>query len=169
MARWHDVYHKNIPAEIEIPEDKSLADLFFESAAKSGLPHEINVSYLRELADTSDFTYTVHLPTDLHLGSSILELRVQAVQEIARLFEKLAPVTPLAYDLHINQEPEISHGVWLDNLHWSLLQLETEIGEESSRIVVENIEYPFRLIRSLILKHNVSFCLDIGHAIKAFY
>ncbi len=35
MARWNSVYHKNIPAEVDIPKNKSLADLFFDSAAKS--------------------------------------------------------------------------------------------------------------------------------------
>ncbi|HUT80567.1 MAG TPA: AMP-binding protein [Candidatus Bathyarchaeia archaeon] len=35
MARWNSVYHKNIPTEVDIPKNKSLADLFFDSAANA--------------------------------------------------------------------------------------------------------------------------------------
>lgn len=36
MARWQTLYHSKIPAEIEIPEDMSLASMFFDSVEKAG-------------------------------------------------------------------------------------------------------------------------------------
>ncbi len=36
MTRWQTLYHPKIPAEIDIPEDKNLASMFFESAEKTG-------------------------------------------------------------------------------------------------------------------------------------
>ncbi|MBK5114841.1 MAG: AMP-binding protein [Candidatus Heimdallarchaeota archaeon] len=36
MARWQTLYHSKIPAEIDIPKDKSLSSLFFDSVEKAG-------------------------------------------------------------------------------------------------------------------------------------
>lgn len=117
--------------------------LFFESASQAELPHKVDVSYLKNIASEHNVTYTVHLPTDLSLGSSQQVLRDEAAGEIFRLMDELAPLTPQAFDLHLNLEPGIEQVVWLENLHKSFSHLAGGLGSERSCIAVENIDYPF--------------------------
>lgn len=140
--------------------------LFFESASQAALPHKVDVSYLKNVASEHNVTYTVHLPTDLSLGSSRQILRDGAVEEILGLMEDLAPLNPQAFDLHLNLEPGIERAVWLENLHKSFSHLAGRLGSERSCIAVENIDYPFASVRTLVLEHGFSLCLDIGHALR---
>ena len=140
--------------------------LFFESASQATLPHKVDVSYLKNVAGEHNVTYTVHLPTDLSLGSSKQVLRDEAVGEILRLMDELAPIGPQAFDLHLNLEPGTEQAPWLENLHKSFSLLAGGLGSECSRIAVENIDYPFSWVRPLVLEHGFSFCLDIGHALR---
>lgn len=140
--------------------------LFFESASKAALPHKVNISHLKNVASEHNVTYTVHLPTDLSLGSSKQVLRDEAVVEILRLMDELASLAPQAFDLHLNLESGLEQAVWLENLHKSFSYLAGALGSERSRIAVENIDYPFSSVRSLVLEHGFSLCLDIGHALR---
>ena len=97
--------------------------LFFESASQATLPHNVDVSYLKNVAGQHNVTYTVHLPTDLSLGSSKQVFRDEAIGEILRLMEELDPLDPQAFDLHLNLEPETGHEPWLANLHESFSRL----------------------------------------------
>jgi len=140
--------------------------LFFESASQAALPHKVDVSYLKSVASEHNVTYTVHLPTDLSLGSSKQVHRDQAVEEILRVMDELAPLAPQAFDLHLNIESGIEKVVWLENLHKSFSDLTGRLGLDRSRIAVENIDYPFSIVRPLVLEHGFSLCLDIGHALR---
>jgi sugar phosphate isomerase/epimerase len=140
--------------------------LFFESASKAALPHKVNISHLKNVASEHNLTYTVHLPTDLSLGSSKQVCRDEAVEEILRLMEELSPLSPQAFDLHLNQEQEAGNAPWLANLHESFSRLGNELGEDRSLIAVENIDYSFSTVRPLVLEHGFSICLDIGHALR---
>ena len=155
---------KNVDFLAERVDDIQL--LFFESASQATLPHKVDVSYLKKVASEHNVTYTVHLPTDLALGSSKQGLRDEAVGEILRLTEELTPIDPQAFDLHLNLETGTEQAPWLENLHKSFSLLAGGLGSECSRIAVENIDYPFSWVRPLVLEHGFSFCLDIGHALR---
>lgn len=139
--------------------------LFFESAAKSLLPQPLDVPGLRDLAEEHAITYTVHLPTDLGLGAAAKAVRQEGVGEILRLMAKLAPLVPLSYDLHLVREPDLSDGVWLDNLAASLEELSGALGKEKRLVGVENIEYPFGIVAPVVAEYGFSVCLDLGHLV----
>ena len=160
-----------IPAGI--PENvKYLADrvddiqlLFFESACRARLPQHIDVPLLAALARDHHLSYTVHLPTDLLPGHGSRAVRQQAADEIVRLMAELSPLHPLRFDLHLPRQRELDVAPWLDNINDFLLALKRDIGPQSALVAVENIDYPFRLVRSLVLHHGFDLCPDIGHAL----
>lgn len=139
--------------------------LFFESAAKSLLPQPLDVQALRALAEEHSLSYTVHLPTDLALGAASKAERQEGIGEILRLMAELAPLAPLSFDLHLVREPDLSDGVWLDNLAASLEELSGALGEEKRLVGVENIEYPFGLVVPLVAEYGFGTCLDLGHLV----
>lgn len=139
--------------------------LFFESSNTSQLEHEVPVAALAELAAAHDLTYTVHLPTDIFLGHADAATRQAGIDEIERLVAQLAPLRPLAFDLHLNRQPELADEAWLEYLAESLTLLRSRLGSEAAKIAVENIDYPFTQVQSLVAAHGFSLCLDLGHVL----
>lgn len=140
--------------------------LFFESASQTLLPHKVDVSYLQNSAQEHNVTYTVHLPTDLSLGGDNRQAREGGVVEVLRLMEELAPLEPRAFDLHLNMVSDVDKELWIDRLDHSLTLLADRLGRDRDLIAVENIDYSFSQVRSLVLEHGFSLCLDIGHALR---
>jgi sugar phosphate isomerase/epimerase len=137
--------------------------LFFESAGARGLAHDLDLTLLRDQADQHDLTYTVHLPTDIHLADRAPRTRQQGIEEIVRLVEKTAPLAPSALDLHLTGGDPSTHG-WRDRLSDSLSRLAAALGPEwSRRLAVENIGYPIDMVQDLVRAHGLAFCLDFGH------
>lgn len=153
----------NVRALAPLVDDVQL--LFFESAAKSRLPQPLDVPLLRDLAEAHSLSYTVHLPTDLALGAASKAERQEGIGEMLRLMAQLAPLGVLSFDLHLVREPDLSDGVWLDNLAASLEELSGALGEEKRLVGVENIEYPFGLVAPLVEEYGFGVCLDLGHLV----
>jgi sugar phosphate isomerase/epimerase len=153
----------NVRALAPLVDDIQL--LFFESAAKSLLSQPLEVQVLRELAEAHSLSYTVHLPTDLALGAASKAERQEGIGEMLRLMAELASLAPLSFDLHLVREPDVSDGVWLDNLAASLEELSGALGEEKRLVGVENIEYPFGLVAPLVAEYGFGTCLDLGHLV----
>ena len=140
--------------------------LFFESRANSELEHPLDINSLKWLAGDHDLSYTVHLPIDLHLGSHSRRIRDEAITEIIDLMTKLAPLAPSCFDLHLLRELNVAESQWLDCLNDSLGELADRLGDERGKIAIENIDYPFQSVRSLVLNHGFSLCLDFGHGLR---
>ena len=139
--------------------------LFFESSGASALEHSVPVHALADLSATHDLTYTVHLPTDVFLGHADAATRQAGIAEIERLVALLAPLRPVAFDLHLNQQPELAPAEWQEHLAESLALLRSRLGSEAEKIVIENIDYPFAQVQSLVAAHGFSLCLDLGHVL----
>ena len=139
--------------------------LFFESSCRARLPQKIDVPLLAALARDHHLSYTVHLPTDLMPGHCSRAVRQQAVDEIVRLMAELAPLHPRCFDLHLPRQRELDIAPWLENINDFLLALKKDIGPQGTMVAIENIDYPFRLVRSLVLHHGFDLCPDIGHAL----
>lgn len=139
--------------------------LFFESSRKSKLSHDFDTELLKGLAAEHDLSYTVHLPLDLNLTSPDAARRSESVGEICRIVDQVAGLSPLSYDLHLDYCEEGGKGAWLAAIDSSLSHLSRELGSRMARVAVENIHYPFREVRSLVLSHGMSLCLDFGHAL----
>ncbi|MFZ5775681.1 MAG: cobamide remodeling phosphodiesterase CbiR [Thermodesulfobacteriota bacterium] len=140
--------------------------LFFESRSASTLPQPIDLEFLAEQAALHDLRYTVHLPTDLRLGADDPGGRRQAVEEIAWLTSHLAPLSPVAYDLHLLREPGLAEAQWRANLEQGLMGLAEVLGEGRRLVAVENIDYPFALVADLVAAAGLGRCLDLGHLVR---
>lgn len=137
--------------------------LFFESSFNSVLAHPFEVKPLQEMAQAHALTYTVHLPTDILLGDSSAAVRLQGLDEICRLVETLSPLAPFCYDLHLNPAPQQEMNRWLDCLDSSLAILARRLGQTKELVAIENIDYPYAMVESLVAGHGFSRCLDLGH------
>jgi sugar phosphate isomerase/epimerase len=153
----------NVRALAPLVDDVQL--LFFESAAKSLLPQPLEVQVLRDLAEEHNLSYTVHLPTDLVLGAASKAERQEGIDEILRLMTQLAPLGPRSFDLHLAREPDLPDSAWLDNLAAGLRKLAAGLGDEKRLVAVENIEYPYGLVASVVAEYGFSVCLDLGHLV----
>jgi len=139
--------------------------LYFESLSQCHMPQQVDVNLLQGLAQEHNLSYTVHLPTDIQPGSSVPGVRQQSVDEIVRLMEEIAPLRPLCHDLHLAWQPELAMEQWLHNIDDFLSKLKKNLGRERAMVAIENIDYPFSYVRSLVLTHGFELCADIGHAL----
>ncbi len=78
MARWQKLYHEKIPAKIDIPEDKSLADLYFNSVKEAG-----KLPFLHFEGKTT--TYDESAKIVKKLASSLSELGIKKGDRVALL------------------------------------------------------------------------------------
>ncbi len=140
--------------------------LFFESRAKAGLPHPVDIAALKDVAEESGLSYTAHLPGDIRLGAAERDERQAGIDEISRLLAELAPLEVTSFDLHLPREPDLAEEEWLANINWSLASLAARLGSEKKRICIENIDYSFAKVEGLLGEHGFSLCLDVGHLLR---
>lgn len=139
--------------------------LFFESPSRSKLPHRLDIELLKKIAGEHGLSYTVHLPLGLALTSPVPSERSEAVGDVCRIVEEVSELAPLCYDLHLDYPEDREKESWLAAIDSSSSLLSRELGSLVSRVAVENINYPFREVRPLVLNHGLAFCLDFGHAL----
>lgn len=141
--------------------------VLFESRFADNLPTCKEIEELSSLAREYDLSYNVHLPTDVFLGHSDSEIRLQACDTILRFYERTLPLHPTLYVLHLEKNPpgDTEHdntSDWQGNLLYSLENL-LDRGMQRNLLGIENIDYPFQWIYPLIRELGLSICLDIGH------
>lgn len=139
--------------------------LFFESPSNEGLENGVDKEMLKKLAGENETGFTVHLPTDIRPGNCCPEQRKHEVEVIAGLMADLDFLEPRCYDLHLPRQHDVSHAQWCDSVDTFLSMLKKEIGRQSRLVAIENINYPFAWIRSLVESHDLGVCLDVGHAL----
>ena len=167
-----------VPADM-LTNVRALADgvdnvelLLFESDAIAPLPEPAVVDKLKNLAETKALSYTVHLPLDLHLGSTDESERRASVGKCARAIARMAPMAPFAYLLHLNGRPSPLDAdaqtvtQWKDNMSHSITDI-LEVGVPASSLCVETVFPGFDELGGCIRRHGLSVCLDIGHIILA--
>jgi sugar phosphate isomerase/epimerase len=161
-----------IPDEI-VPNVRFLSDrvddieiVLFESEGFSNIPSEEVVHCLNDLAADCDLSYTVHLPIDIHTGHPDSGERRRAIDACLRIIERMAPVDPFAYILHLagdrrGQSPSDDLSRW-QALHGdSIRAIIQEVPPE--KLCIENLDYPFDLVFDLVEEFGLSVCVDIGH------
>ncbi|MFH1414567.1 MAG: cobamide remodeling phosphodiesterase CbiR [Elusimicrobiota bacterium] len=137
--------------------------LFFEQGYSPG---KDELDAMKQSSEKDGFSYTVHLPLDLELGSSEEAVRRQAVDEVRRIIKEVFFLEPYAYILHINKTDDLE---WEKNIRCSLQSIVKDISISPDKICVENLEYPLELIEKIINEFGFSICLDIGHMIENKY
>ena len=161
-----------IPADL-LSNVKFLADkvddielVLFESDEITNLPDAATVKMLKEMADRSDLTYTVHLPLDTWMGHEDESVRQRSVDKCLRVIDCTAPLSPFAYIIHfhgdhLGESPSLDLERWIDGHRRSVKRLLQ--GVNSRDICVETLDYSYALIEDIITDYGLSVCLDIGH------
>lgn len=167
-----------IPAEL-LPNVIYLADkvddielVLFESDEISNLPDAATVKILKETAERSDLTYTIHLPLDTWMGHEEASVRERSVDKCLRVIEHTAPLSPFAYVLHFHGDkqgeiPSPDMARWIEGHRQSVERLIQVVASEV--LCVEMLDYPYDLIEDVVRDYGLSICLDIGHLLLYGY
>jgi len=142
--------------------------LLFESLPADALPSKAVIKELSLLAREYDLTYNIHLPTDVSLSDTQPEKQQQAVNTILNVIDRIAPLCPTGYCLHLpysqNSSAPDTVKSWQRRVLKNLQKILTA-GIAAESIAVENLDYRFDLIDDILAELNLSVCLDIGHLI----
>ena len=143
--------------------------VLFDSRHPDDLPTTAAITEMAALARELRFTYNVHLPKDIHLGSLDDSERRQACETILRYYEHTRALDPTAYILHLERNPNDGDGpasmsTWRDLLRKSLAWL-LDRGLPREITAIENIDYPFSWVDILVDEFKLKICLDLGHLI----
>ena len=141
--------------------------VLFESDEFSNMPSPEDVSEMASIGREFGLTYTVHLPLDIALGSADEEVRAASVGKCRRVIERMSPVEPFAWILHLHGDrrgklPGEDMKRWIGQNRRSLAELLAG-GPVPSKISVETLDYDFQHAAGLVEEFDLSVCLDIGH------
>jgi len=141
--------------------------LFFEVEDESDLPDANGLVELRQIAEESDLTYTVHLPLDLFLGDFDETCRKHSVEKALKVIRGVESLQPFAFNAHFEKRnadhsPVTDIARWQENLRRSSETLANAFAQPEL-FSVEYLNYPFELIRDIIDSFNFSYVLDLGH------
>jgi sugar phosphate isomerase/epimerase len=146
--------------------------LLFESLSSAALPSKAVIKELSHLASEHDLTYNIHLPTDVSISAAQPEKRQHAVNTVLSVIDRVAPLCPTAYALHIpyNQKSFDTDAVksWQRRVFKNLEKILAG-GMAAESIAVETLDYRFDLLDGILTELNLSVCLDIGHLIAHGY
>jgi sugar phosphate isomerase/epimerase len=141
--------------------------LCFESLPSS-LPSPGTIHELESLAREFQFTYNVHLPSDLDPGNPERKERDNFVESILRVVELTLPLAPTAYILHLPyrqaQIGQICDRAWQLRISDCLRRL-SEAGVPDHALCIETLDYPLEWIEQILQGLDLSICLDMGHLI----
>ncbi|MGB9776086.1 MAG: cobamide remodeling phosphodiesterase CbiR [Anaerolineae bacterium] len=158
------VYPADIPSNVwrltGLVEDVEL--VLFEGEEASNLPHRETVAALRRIATRYGMSYTVHLPTDLQLGSEGDQWAV-SVEKALRVIRITRPLAPWAYIVHLNPDGAKDPTRWQERCTEALEVLAREAGGPEV-LSVENLENcPLEQLIPILDRVPVGLCLDVGH------
>ena len=141
--------------------------VLFESGGEDNLPSTGEIQEMVRVAHELDFSYNVHLPTDLFFGDPDPLVRKQACLTALRFYRRTLPLEPTTYVLHLDRRGTDGRGIQDREslLNWLSESLETlvEHGMDPSLAAVENLDYPLEWIGPMVEAMGMTFCLDIGH------
>lgn len=143
--------------------------VLFDSCGPDNLPAEADIVEMASLGNELRYSYNIHLPTDVLLGSADDRIRRHACETMLRYYKRTRTLKPTSYILHLERNPEDSRDIedlvsWRQFLRFSLSWL-LDRGMPRQMIAVENIDYPFSWVDILVEEFDLKVCLDLGHLI----
>ncbi|MCX7816139.1 MAG: sugar phosphate isomerase/epimerase [Syntrophales bacterium] len=131
------------------------------------LPSREEVLLWGSLKREYNLQINVHLPMAIPLGDPDFKLRRKGCDKMLQFMERLNPLEPTTYILHLEQNGNRDTGneirnEWINCLRDSLNVLR-ERGMNPDKCAVENLNYPLSWIEDLINDFHLKVCLDTGH------
>jgi sugar phosphate isomerase/epimerase len=141
--------------------------LFLES---EHLPSADQISTLKDLAESLDITYNVHLPMDISLADPSPDIRRRSREAVIRALERAAPLNAGTHTLHVTFEMANRNRKGVEN--WqacateSLAQLLTGAPMGANTLSVETLDFPPRWLAPVVSRLGLPVCVDIGHIVR---
>jgi sugar phosphate isomerase/epimerase len=147
--------------------------VLFESREETNLPSPEEIREMARVGADLDFSFNIHLPSDLFFGDPDPALRDRFHQTALRFYERTLPLDPTLYVLHLDSRradgsPEKDGEAWLERV-WESVGRLARGGIDLGRVAVENLEYPLQRILPLAESFHMPFCLDMGHLLRYGY
>lgn len=165
---------ENVRRLEDIVDDVTL--VLFHTPTQHNIPTSVQVRTLRQVAEERKMTVTVHLPASLEPASQDPGLRRTASRLSSEICKRTEDLRPRYYILHIPISKPTLVPVpgcyytagFTPDWDWSgygldfLENLNESIGD-SSRLLVENINYSPVLLEPFLNSGLCELCLDLGH------
>jgi sugar phosphate isomerase/epimerase len=146
--------------------------LLFESLPGDALPSKAVIKELSHLAREYDLLYNIHLPTDVSISDARPEKQQYAVDTVLRVIDRVFPLCPTAYSLHIPYgQKSFDKGtvkIWQQRVFKNLEKILAG-GIPPESMALETLDYRFDLLNGILAELNLSVCMDIGHLIAHGY
>ncbi len=155
-----------VNAELLAPYFDEIEILIFEF---ENLLSETEIEQLKRVAQESDLSYNIHLPTDISLTDDDPANREYAAQKLHQVISLTSRLSPSTFTLHLPyKEASRDKAVvkqWQEKARDGVSRL-MAYGVNSRKISVETLRYPFEWTDNIIEEFNLSVCMDIGHLFK---
>jgi sugar phosphate isomerase/epimerase len=150
------------------------------------VPGSINAKAVKELTKikkSENISYTVHLPLwSVEPASPNEFIRKASVEVLADAVKLCEPIKPEAYVIHATGAlaAEFSRLEIAEFYKDYIARQMTSLAEQSikgllastslqpEKLAVETVEFPYKYMKGLIEKYNVSVCCDTGHIIAGY-
>jgi sugar phosphate isomerase/epimerase len=153
--------------------------ILFHTPTLNNLPSREEIRRLSEIRQQHSITYSVHLPASLEIGSLCPQRRKDSVRLASEICLQTAELNPVYYILHIPFSPPTLvpiPGLYFRSNdskkweHWIKRSLDSlaflqNVIPQSTRLLIENINYSPSLLKPFIKSGFCNLCLDIGHLI----
>jgi sugar phosphate isomerase/epimerase len=140
--------------------------LLFESAPVASLFSKPVIHDLKQLSQDLELSYNIHLPTDISISDSSPAGRDQAVSSLMRIIERMVPLAPVSYTLHVPYPGDMANDDhlrnWQDVVYRNLARI-VGSGVPADKIAIETLDYPLEALAEIIYELQLSICLDAGH------
>lgn len=120
---------------------------------------------LLQLKSESQISYSIHLPIDLYLldcGMSQLEKSIDIIEHIMTISDRLCIDE---YILHIDRKGSSRQkiDIKLEEFENVLNRLSVRLGQETSKIYLENTNNDLVQFKDIIANSMHPVCMDVGH------
>lgn len=148
-----------------------------------GLLTKESVEQLVEVKKKEDISFSVHLPLwGIEPAAFSPQIRKGAVEVFTECIELTKPLDPICWVVHSTGAltveflhmdlPDFVKGLLVQQFKAyaadALKELLKQTGIPSRKIAVENIEFPFQEMYSVIEELDLSVCFDTGHLLAGF-
>ena len=141
------------------------------------------IDELVEIKKKENISYSVHLPLwAMEPAAFSSRIREGSIQAFVDCVELTRPLNPLCWVIHptgaLTVEfmtmglPELATGIvlqqFINHAENAIKEVLKQTKIDSRQLAVENIEFPFEAMESIIEAHDLSICFDTGHLMAGF-